>query len=126
MKSLRETCAPWLERNRPTTPERAAWSALDDRQKLFILRGLGLNPHTFAMERMTNHERVRLMNCIKAWAGTAERLQSILGTCRAEQQAEWLRLVDPVSRPLIEDISRPLIDAMQTPDPKEQRKEQAA
>ena len=44
---------------------------------------------------MTNHERVRLFNCVKAWAGTAERLQGILGTCRAEQQAEHLRLVEP-------------------------------
>lgn len=118
MKSLRETCAQWLERNTPTTPEKAAWSALDERQKLFILRGLGINPHTFAIERMTNHERVRLFNCVKAWAGTAERLQGILGTCRAEQQAEHLRLVDPVSRPLI--------DAIRPPAPKQQQKGKAA
>lgn len=94
MKSLRETCAQWLERNTPTTPEKAVWAELDERQKLFILRGLGLNPHTFAMERMTNHERVRLMRCIQDWAGKASTLQSILKTCRAEQQAEHLRLVE--------------------------------
>ena len=96
MKSLRETCAQWLERNTPTTPEKAVWAALDERQKLFILRGLGLDPYTFAMERMTNHERVRLMQCVKAWAGTAERLQGILHTCRAQQQAEHMRLVQPI------------------------------
>lgn len=114
MKSLRETCAAWLERNTPTTPEKAAWSALDERQKLFILRGLGLNPHTFAIERMTNHERVRLFNCVKAWAGTAERLQGILGTCKAEQQAEHLQLVSRVDA---ETLPAPMV---------EQRRGQAA
>lgn len=110
-------CRAMLEKQ-PTSPERAVWDSLDVPQKQFILRGLGIDPTTFAIYRMTTKERQRLMQCVKAWAGTAERLQGILNTCRAEQQAEHLRLVDPVSRPLI--------DGIRPPAPKEQQKGRAA
>ncbi|WP_062818012.1 hypothetical protein [Alcanivorax sp. NBRC 102024] len=118
MKTLRETCAKWLDIRQPSDPETAVWAELDTAQKQFILRGLGIDPTTFVMNAMTRRERNKLFECVKAWAGTAERLQGILGTCRAEQQAEHLRLVDPVSRPLI--------DAIRPPAPKQQQKGKAA
>lgn len=106
-------CRSFLE-NQPAEPEVAVWQALDLRQKQFILRGLGMDPSTFAMHLMTNHERTRLMKCIEAWAGTAERLRSIMKTCKAKQQAEHLQLVNRVDT---ETLPAPLID---------QRKGQAA
>jgi len=96
MKTLRETCAQWLDIRQPSDPETAVWAELDTLQKQFILRGLGIDPTTFVMNAMTRRERNKLFECVKAWAGTAERLQGILNTCRAEQQAEHLRLVQPI------------------------------
>ena len=78
---------------RPSAPERAVWAELDMRQKIFILRGLGINPTDFSVHALKAHERELLMACVMGWAGTAERLRRIMKTCRAEQQAEHLRVV---------------------------------
>ncbi len=93
MKSLRETCAQWLERSRPADPESAVWAELAPAQQLFILRGLGLDP--------------KLMECIRAWAGTAERLQGILHTCCAEQQKQHLSLVADIDRQTLPQAPAP-------------------
>ncbi|WP_290516889.1 hypothetical protein [Alcanivorax sp.] len=107
MKSLRETCAAWLERSRPADPESAVWAELSPAQQLFILRGLGLDPDRLTMHNMTRRERAKLMTCIEAWAGTAEKLRAILGTCRAEQQRDHLTLVADIDRQTLPQAPAP-------------------
>lgn len=67
------------------TPEQAAWDALTKQQRAFVLRGLGLDPHTLTYRTLTLRQRQAFRQAVEGWAQSAARLNGIIASANAEQ-----------------------------------------